>query len=133
MNRHRRRTQDVGSTSVELAVTVPVLLLLITSIIQFGLWYHASHVAKAAAQEGVRSARIEGGTAADGQARAERFLAASAPTLLADVQLDATRNGATARIEITGQVHSIIPGLQLPIRAVAESPVEVFRPATNEP
>ena len=60
MNLPRRARGERGSATTELVIAMPALLLLIMSIIQFGLWYHASHVAKAAAQEGVRAARIEG-------------------------------------------------------------------------
>ena len=48
-------------------------------VVQFALWQHAVHVAGAAAQEGARAARLEGGTAAAGQAEAEQFLARLGP------------------------------------------------------
>ena len=51
----------------------PVLLLIIMSVVQFGLWYHAAAVAKAAVAEGVRAARAEGATAADGVGRHPGF------------------------------------------------------------
>ncbi len=127
MNHRRSAQREQGSATTELVIAMPVLLLLIMCIIQFGLWYHASHVAESAAQEGVRAARVDTGSAAAGQARAEQFVAAAAPTLLVDVAIHTTRNVDTARVEISGTVRSIVPGLNLPVRAEAESPIESFR------
>ena len=127
----RRLRGEQGDATVEAVLATPVLLLLILLVVQFGLWYHASHTAEAAAQEGVRAARMERATAADGQQRAEAFMADAAPTLVDNVTVDATRDGDTARVEVSGTVHSLIPGLELTVHAEAESPVERFR-AENE-
>ena len=66
----RRLDRDRGSATTEAVLLTPVLLFLVMLVIQFGLWYHAQHVAQAAAQEGVRSARVEGSTADAGRTRA---------------------------------------------------------------
>jgi Flp pilus assembly protein TadG len=130
MNTLRRVRSDRGSSTTELVIVMPVLLLLIMLIVQFGLWYHAAHVAEAAAQEGVRTARVDTGSAPAGQARAQQFVENAAPTLLVDVAVNATRTADTARVEVTGTVRSIVPGMNLPVRAAAESPVELFRADT---
>ena len=124
MARHQR---ERGSATTELVIVTPVLLLLIMMIIQFGIWYHASHVAQAAAQEGVRTVRVEAGTASAGKLRAERFVSSAAPTLLVDVNVDATRTANTARVDVTATVRSIVPGLSLPVHAHAESTLESFK------
>ena len=123
----RRPRQDRGDATVEAVLAVPVLLLLITLVIQFGLYYHAAHTAEAAAQEGARAARVEGAAAADGKQRAEDFMADAAPNLVHNVTVTATRDAETAHIEVRGTVHSIVPGVSLTIHADAESPVERFR------
>ena len=64
-----RLRDERGDETVEAVLAVPVLMFLIMTVIQFGLWYHASHTAEAAAQEGVRAARVEGGTEVDGRDR----------------------------------------------------------------
>ena len=122
MTSRGRRRDERGSEATEVVIVTPVLLLLIMTIIQFGLWWHASHVAQAAAQEGVRAARVEAGSADDGQTRAAGFVATAAPTLLVDVHIDAHRDADTARVEIRGHVHAVIPGLSLPVHAVADAP-----------
>ena len=122
-----RQRGEQGSATTELVIVTPVLLLLIMMIIQFGIWYHASHVAQAAAQEGVRTVRVEAGTASAGKLRAERFVSSAAPTLLVDVNVDATRTANTARVDVTATVRSIVPGLSLPVHAHAESTLESFK------
>jgi TadE-like protein len=124
-----RRDDQRGVATIEMAVLFPVTLLMVFAIIQFGVWYHASDVAKAAAQEGVRAARVEGGSAADGAARADRVLDDNARSLIADRQVVPFRDNDVARIEVRGSCLRVvpIPGLSLPVHAVAESPVERFR------
>jgi Flp pilus assembly protein TadG len=109
-----------------LVLVTPVLILLVTLIIQFALWFHATHVAQAAASDGLASVRVEAGTAADGETRANAILDSLAPTLITDRQVVATRGAQTARVEVTGNSVTIVPGFTLRIHAVAEGPLELF-------
>src|SRR5437588_13114100 len=54
---HRRVRGEEGSTA-ELVVVFPFVMFILLLVFQFALWYHASHVAQAAAQEGARVARL---------------------------------------------------------------------------
>jgi hypothetical protein len=123
------RPGAAGGTTAELVVATPLLLLL---VVQFALWQHGAHVATAAAQEGARAARMEGGSAAAGRAEAADFLATLAPTLVRDPRVTARRDLATARVEVRGTAEAVVPWLRLPIRAAVEAPVERFR-APDEP
>lgn len=129
MNRAGARDQG-GDATVEAVLVTPVLLFLIMLVIQFGLWYHASHVAEAAAQEGASAARVEAATADDGRMRAQQFMTSAAPELVNGVTVTATRDGEVARVEVDGTIHSLIPGLTLHVHGRAQSPVERFRPDT---
>jgi Flp pilus assembly protein TadG len=119
-----------GDETVEAVLITPVLMLLIMLVIQFGLWYHASHVAEAAAQQGVSAARVESATADDGRTSALQFMAAAAPALVEDVSVTASRDTNIARVDVDGTIHSLIPGLTLHVHGEAQSPVERFRPDT---
>jgi Flp pilus assembly protein TadG len=110
-----------------MTIAFPVLMLMVLLVIQFGLWYHANNVAEAAAQEGVRTARVEGGSAASGQDRAEAFMADNAPSLVGDRIVTVTRTPETARAEVSGSLAAIVPGFHLRVHAEAESPTERFR------
>jgi Flp pilus assembly protein TadG len=124
----RLRENERGEATTEMVLVVPVLLVLITLVIQFGLWYHASNVADAAAEEGVRAARLRGGTAEAGQATTENFLSQAGPTIVVAPEVSVSRDSDTARVEVHGSVVSVVPGIRLPIDALAESPLEEFRP-----
>ena len=125
-----RIRDERGDETIEAVLVTPVLLLLIMVVLQFGLWYQASHVAEAAAQQGASAARVEGATADDGRVSARQFMTAAAPALVNNVTVTATRTSETARVKVDGTLHSIVPGLTLHVRGEAQSPTERFRPET---
>ena len=127
----RRRAHldaERGSVTAELVVASPLLLLLVLLVVQFALWQHAVHVAEAAAQEGARAARLEGGNAALGEATAERFLARLGRSVVAEPEVTARRDAERARVEVRGYATAVMPFLRLPIRGASEGGVERFRP-----
>lgn len=69
-------SRDDGAAAVELALVLPVLLLLVTGIIYFGLAFHAKIELSGAVREGARKMAL-GKTTADAQAAVE----AAAPGL----------------------------------------------------
>jgi Flp pilus assembly protein TadG len=125
---HPRRGElrQAGSATTELVLLMPVVLLLVLLIMQFGLWLHARHVATAAAQEGLIAAQAEFGTSAAGHQRAAAFLAQTGG--LRDVQIDASREETMARVVVTGTPPPVLPGLGMPVSANADGPVERFVP-----
>lgn len=102
-------------------------MLLIAVAIQFALYYHASNIATAAAQDGVRAAQVEHGSGADGAARA-RAVAERVGSVLEGVSVDATRSEQRVRVEVSGSVVSFVPGLHLGLVRSAEGSVETFLP-----
>jgi Flp pilus assembly protein TadG len=116
-----------GSATTEAVLVTPVLLFLVMLVIQFGLWYHAQHVVQAAAQEGVRTARVEGSTADAGRSRAVDFLASVGTTIIVGPVVTATRDADSAVVKVRGQAVTVVPGLKLAVAATATSPVERFR------
>ncbi len=123
--------RDESGQAAEAVIVFPVLLLLILSVVQFGLWYHAAAVAKRAVAEGVRTARAEGATGSDGAMATRDFLAQAGPTIVENVQLSASRDANVARVELRATAARLIPGIPLPIHALAQSPIERFRAATE--
>jgi hypothetical protein len=124
---------DRGEGSLEVVLVMPVLILLITSVIQFALWSHATHVAVAAAQEGVEQARLDGATTEEGEARAEDFLVQAAPRLITGPDVVATKDAQMATVVVRGRVASVVPGLSLSVRGAATAVVERFRPEAERP
>ena len=122
--RPRDGARQAGTSTTELVLLMPVVLLLVMLIVQFGLWLHAQHVATAAAQEGLVTAQAETGTSMAGHARAESFLAQAGG--LREVRVAVARDAQQARVEVAGATPAVVPGLKLEVSAVVEGPVERF-------
>ena len=123
-----RLGRDRGSAAVELAVTMPALLLALLLIVHIGLWQHARHVAQAAAREGARVARGYDGTAAAGRNRAEGYVGALAPRLLAGPTVTASRAATDATVRVRARVVSVLPWPRLVVDESSTGPVERFVP-----
>jgi Flp pilus assembly protein TadG len=121
------RRDESGAAATEVVIITPLLLLILMLVVQFALWEHASHVAKAAALEGVTAARLEGGSAADGKAQAELMLQKLGGKLVQAPQVSALRSGTDATVTVTGYVEEVVPGLRMPVKASSTAPVEAFR------
>src|SRR3546814_17371741 len=72
-------------------MATPALLFLIMLLVQTGLWFHAQHVAQAAAQEAVRAVRVENGTEDAGRARAHDFLDAPGREIITNRKVEGGR------------------------------------------
>lgn len=128
--RHRRPVPaDAGSSTVELVITMPALLLGVFAVMQFGLWMHAQHVAQAAARDGVAVARAYDGTERAAHDRAAASLDTFGPTILRDPSIDVVRTGEEATVTVTGKATSILGIFSLGVQEQASGPVERFVPA----
>ena len=101
--RLRRRDQRGLSSSTQLAVVFPLLMLLTLGIVQSGLWLHARNVAQRAATAAVDVARGSYGSAGEGEQRA-RDLAAAAG--LTDVVVHVDRG--TERVTAVVTAHATL-------------------------
>jgi Flp pilus assembly protein TadG len=122
---HRRLCGERGAASVELAVTFPVVLLLVMTLIQGALWFYARSVALGAAQEGAREGRVQPASTARAQSAAEGFLDQTAQDLLTG--RDVAVNGTPSSIEVTvtGTSLSLFPGLSgWSVTQTAVGPIE---------
>ncbi|MGW5054811.1 TadE/TadG family type IV pilus assembly protein [Actinokineospora sp. NPDC004072] len=117
-----------GSVSAELVVATPLLLLMLLAIVQFALWSHATHIAQAAASQGLAAARVQHGTAAAGTASAQQLLDQLAGGPLRDTAVSTDRAATSASVRISGTATSVVPFLSLPVHAEAVGPVERFVP-----
>jgi len=73
--RRAHRANDRGAAMVELALILPILVLLLFGIFEFGRAYNAKITLTHATREGVRVLSLTG----DADAAAERLLASSSP------------------------------------------------------
>ena len=123
----RRRRGDRGDATIETVIVVPVLVFLTMGIVQFGMWMHASHIADAAARDGVAAARLDGaGPAATGEA-ARDTLNRLANGLITEPTVDAQRSVERVTVRVSGTVRPVIPGVAFTVTGFADGPVERFR------
>lgn len=123
-----------GATSViQLVLIFPALLMMLMSIIQFGLLAHARNVAEQAAQEGAATARRFDGTEAEAKADALTYLTLLGPQTLQDRGVTVNRGSQSATVTITGTVISLVPGVNLSVSESSTGPVERYVPPVVQP
>ncbi|NTW38828.1 MAG: pilus assembly protein [Cellulomonadaceae bacterium] len=130
--RHRNRPGgERGSATVELAILFPALLLVVTALVQYGLWFHARSIALAAAQEGVAAARTYIAPFQDGPGAALGFVNQHGGDTLLNATATLTTLGAgQVEIVVSGHALSVIPGVGgAAVRQSAAGPVERFTQA----
>lgn len=119
--------RDRGSVTLEVSILAPVLLLVVFTIIQVGLWSYARSLALGAAQEGVAAGRAYSAPAEAGRVRAQAFLEATAGDSLLASAVTSSATAGGLRVEVTGRALSVLPGVPgLPVRQHAEGPIERF-------
>ncbi|MGH2728819.1 MAG: TadE family protein [Actinomycetota bacterium] len=131
-----RFRSERGTAALELAIVAPVLMVLVLGIVQFGLWYHAEHVARTAAVEAARLAAAEDGTESGAEARASDVLSAGLGHAAEEPAVDVTIGSDTVRAQVTARLRGLlpIPGFSsFVLRGDATAYRERFRPAGEGP
>lgn len=115
---------DGGFATLEFAVLFPLVILAITVVFQLSLWGARRSMVVSAAQDTAAQAAVRG--AADTQFLNDQLAnhGLGQLNLTTSVGVDGDR----VQVTIDGSMPSIIPGVSLPIHAVASAPAEHFRP-----
>ena len=112
----------------EFVVLIPVFFLAVLIAVQFALWSHASHLARAAAEQGASNAAAFGSTPAAGTSAAYQFIATKGASSLTAPQVTTTAGrGDTVQVTITGRAQVVIPWLSLQVSATSVEKVQEFR------
>jgi Flp pilus assembly protein TadG len=119
--RHRER----GASTVEFAVGLSLMVLLVMAVIQFAVYFHLRAVAGTSARHGVDRGRIVDGSDGDALIAANEFLDQSGSSLTGR-QVTASRTGDEFSVTVTGQVPSVMPGLNLTVDVTKSAPIEEF-------
>ncbi|MFE5614176.1 TadE/TadG family type IV pilus assembly protein [Streptomyces sp. NPDC056524] len=109
---------------MEFAVLALVVLALVFTAIQVGLYFHARKVAQSAARQGVEAGRQFGASEGDGVAQAQTFLNRFGSSVRG---ASVSSSGSTAeeiRITVRGSVATLVPGLTLDVVQHADAPIE---------
>jgi hypothetical protein len=118
---------DRGAATAETVVVIPLVLLLVLLIVQLAVWQHAVHLAQAAAEQGLAAARVQGGTAVDGQSAARQLLDQIGRGPVVDPVVGVERGPSVVSVSIDATAEQVMPGLRFPIHVRA---VGVAEPAT---
>ncbi len=110
---------------MELAVTFPVVLLLVMTLTQTALWFYARSIALGAAQEGAREGRVQPTSTARAESAAAGFLDQTAQDLLTDRTVTVAGSPTSIEVTVTGTSISLVPGLSgWSVTQTAVGPVE---------
>jgi Flp pilus assembly protein TadG len=120
----RRRRDDRGSTTVEAAGYTMLMLLAVMALVQAAVWGLADLSARHAADHGVQTARVAGGTAEAGGTAAADMLSAINPNGLTNVDITVDRTAASTTVTVTGDALQVIPVVTIPIHVRAHAPSE---------
>lgn len=120
---HRR--DERGAAGVEFLIMAVTLFLLFTTLVQYGVRFHAQRVAEAAAREGAVAAARWDGTVAAGRSKAQEFANDGKPAVRG-TQVSGSRSPTRATVTVTVQVPSLMPWLDGPVTSRATAPVERF-------
>lgn len=121
----RWRWDERGSASIQLVILLPLMFSVMFLGLQAALFYHARTVAIAAAQQGARAAGAENGSASQGIAAAQAFVAAAGGSdVLEHPAVSGSRTATAATVAVSGTSLSVIPGWSPAVRQSATVPVE---------
>lgn len=127
MGPRKRRRGDRGATAVELAMYMPILLLVILIAVQFSMVYLGNQAASAVARETARVARATGNT---GQAVASgrQYANNIGSGILEDVTIAVGPAGnGRVRVTVSGRAQKIAPFGVPRVTETVEGPLEEFR------
>jgi Flp pilus assembly protein TadG len=123
---------ESGMTAIEFVLLTPVLFFMIFATVQFALYFFADHVAQAAAQAGARKARATadenaGGWRGEARDVVDAYIQQLGPQLVLGPDVKTIQpEQNTVGVEITAQVPSVFPGLDMTVHAQSSGPVERF-------
>jgi len=121
---------ESGGSAAELALVLPVLLMVLIGTVQFALVHHARTVAETAAIEGARLAASDGYGVEQGALRVRDVLEAGLGASAAGFTISAETQGDVVITRASGEYSLFIPwvsSLAIPIEASAEVWREGFR------
>lgn len=105
-------------------IVFPSVILAFYAAVHAALVFHGREVVAAAAQDGLRAAQIDGGTAADGRAAADQTLGLSPG--LRNVVVVVDDGGDTITVRVSAEVDTLLAELFTDVSAEATGPRERF-------
>lgn len=115
-------------------VIIPVVLLAMLFVVQFGIAYYARQVLAGATQDGAAAGARQGSTPAAGAALTDQLVDEAGGNMLHSHSINAASNGDVVTVSATAEVVSLLPFLgTITVQASATAKVEQFDPQGNAP
>jgi Flp pilus assembly protein TadG len=105
----RRPKGDRGSSAVEFAILMPIILVLLFGGPQLAMWYFARETAQAAAVAAAQAASADGASAAAGHTAADTYLSKVGTGIITGYIVSETDTATTVTIRIHATVPNVIP------------------------
>ena len=122
----RRHDRDRGEVTATVAM-LPVVLVALLFVVQFGLTYYARQVLAGAAQDGAAAAARLDASVSEGEVLAESLIGEAGGALLESYDASVTSDGDVVTVSATGEVVSLLPFFgSLTVEASASASVESF-------
>lgn len=127
-----REDSDRGEVTATV-VMLPVFLVALLFVVQFGLTYYARQILAGAAQDGAAAAARLDSSTAEGEALTLALIDQSGDALLDSYGATASSDGEVVTVDTTGEVRSLLPFFgSITVQASASARVEAFD-AQGEP
>ena len=108
---------------------VPVVLLALLLVVQFGLAYYARQVLSGAAQDGAAAAGRQGSSPAAGVSLTDTLVEEAGGSLFDSHNTTASSSGNLVTVQTSGEVVSLLPFFgTITVQASATAKVESFDP-----
>ncbi|WP_235006417.1 TadE/TadG family type IV pilus assembly protein [Nocardiopsis sp. JB363] len=114
--------------SAEALFVLPVVFVMVLAVVQVGLWAHAQHRAQTVASQALSAARAFDGSTFAAYERAEQAHDQLGGSVLRAMRVEADRNADQARVRVSGQAPSLLPGARVPVSSEVSGPVERLAP-----
>ena len=109
-------------------IVVPVVLLAVLLVVQFGLAYYARQVAAGAAHDGAAAAARQRSTPAEGAVLAEQLVGEAGGSLFSSYDATALSDGDTVTVTVTGHAVSLLPFFgTITVKATGSAAIEKFQ------
>lgn len=121
-----RQGGDDGTSTTELVLVMPIVLLAVMLVVQAGLYFHARQVVQAAAQEALEAAQGESGDSEAGRLRAESFLEETGG--VREPTVEVARGVDRVRAQVRAAAPNVLPGAIWQVTGTVQGPAEQFLP-----
>jgi len=111
---------------LEFLIMATVLIALFTTLVQYGIRFHAQRVAEAAAREGAVAAARYDGTEGAGSSTAKEYVNEDGKPAVTGSTVSSSRSATEARVTVTVEIVTLAPWLGGSITSTATAPVERF-------